>query len=326
MNKWLNVLKYNPIPSLLGSNNTAILLHAQRDLLEKNVLIEDLWHLPEPQKILRGQKPNGSWLYPGGKENIRTRENYNQLETYRNLGILVEEFGFNRKHPAIQRTAEYLFTFQTEEGDFRGIYGNQYSPNYSAGIIELLIKAGYENDSRVEKVFTWLLSIRQKDGGWAIPFRTRNYKLEAISARPETIEPDATKSFSHLVTGIVLRAFAAHPMYRESKDAKQAGKLLLSNLFKKDYYPDRAAPEYWLRFSYPFWFTDLISAMDSLSLLGFSKEESQIEETLKWFVKHQQKDGLWELKILKGQNKDVLQLWLSLAIGRIFKRFYYNLL
>ncbi len=130
MEKWLHNLNYNPIASLLKTNNEAILSFVRRDLLDEAVLTENLWLLPEPQKILRRQKPNGSWLYPGGKENIRSQENYNQLETYRNLGIMVEEFGFSKKHPAIQKTAEYLFTFQTQKGDFRGIYGNQYSPNY----------------------------------------------------------------------------------------------------------------------------------------------------------------------------------------------------
>ena len=125
-----------------------------------------------------------------------------------------------------------------------------------------------------------------------------------------------------MVTGVVLRAFAAHPKYRGSKEARQAGRLLHSNLFKRDNYPDRAAPEYWLRFSFPFWFTDLISALDSLSLLGFSKTEPNIEKALTWFIENQQENGLWELKITMGRNRDILQLWLALAICKIFKRFY----
>jgi hypothetical protein len=36
----------------------------------------------------------------------------------------------------------------------------QYTPNYSAAIMELLIKAGYSTDVRTEKGFQWLLSIR----------------------------------------------------------------------------------------------------------------------------------------------------------------------
>ena len=322
MKKQWDNLKYNPINPLLECNDEAILTFVQRDLLDETISVEVLWQLAEPQKILRKQKTNGSWIYPGGKDSVRTQENYNQLETYRNLGILVEEFGFNKNHHAIAKAAKYLFSFQSQEGDFRGIYGNQYSPNYSAGITELLIKAGYEDDARVEKVFEWLLFIRQKDGGWAIPFRTRGYKLDVIFANSKTIEPDASKPFSHMVTGVVLRAFAAHPKHKKSNDARESGQLLISNLFKKDNYSDRATVEYWLRFSFPFWFTDLISALDSLSLLKFSSQEPQIEKALKWFVKNQQKTGFWDLKILKGQNKDVLQLWLTLAICRIFKRFY----
>ena len=85
---------------------------------------------------------NGAWQYPGGGiAGHRASEDYDQLETFRNLGILVEKYGFDRRHPAIQAAAEYLFSKQTTEGDLRGIYGNQYSPNYSAAMMELLIKA-----------------------------------------------------------------------------------------------------------------------------------------------------------------------------------------
>ncbi len=322
MVKWLTQFNYDPVPSLLGSGNEAITLFTKRDLLDNTVSIEDLWQLPESRRILRRQQPDGSWISPGGNKDIRTQENYNQIEAYRNLRILVEQFGFNRKHPAIQKVASYLFKFQTQEGDFRGIYGNQYSPNYSAGITELLIKAGYEDDTQVKKVLEWLLSIRQEDGGWAIPFRTQKHKLDAMAADSTTMEPDKSKPFSHMVTGVVLRAFAVHQTYKESEEIQRAGELLLSNLFKRDHYPDRAAPDNWLRFSFPFWFTDLISALDSLSLIRFSESDPGIHEALQWFVLNQQQTGLWELKITKGQNRDILQLWLALSICRIFKRLY----
>jgi hypothetical protein len=323
MDKWLGNLEYNPITPLLECGNAAILTFVRRDLLDKAVSVEDLWQLAEPQRILRKQRANGSWIYPGAKVSARTQENYNQLETYRNLGILFEEFGFNRRHPAFAKSAEYLFSFQSSEGDFRGIYGNQYSPNYSAGMTELLVKAGYGNDAHIERVFEWLLSIRQKDAGWAIPFRTQNCNINVIAKRSEVIEPDKSKPLSHMVTGVVLRAFAAHPTYRKSKEAHQAGRSLLSGLFRRDHYPDRAGAEYWLRFSFPFWFTDLISALDTLSLLGFSAQEPQVEKALQWFIKNQQKTGLWQFKILKGRNRDVLELWLALAVCRILKRFYH---
>lgn len=320
--KWLNNFNYDPITSLLESDNEVILTFVRRDLLNETVLIDDLWQLAEPQKILRKQRSNGSWKYPHAKNNARLQRYYDQYETFRSLSVLIEMFGFNKKHPAIAKTAEYFFSVQSKEGDFRGIYGAQYSPNYSAAIAELLIKAGYANDARINKHFQWLLGIRQNDGGWAIPFRTQNYGIDVIPNRLDTIQPNVSKPFSWMITGAVLRAFAAHPKYRKSKEAHKAGNLLLSSIFKKDNYPDRANTEYWLRFSFPFDYTHLISALNSLSFLGFSVKEPQIQKALDWFVKNQQKDGLWRFRIVRGVNRDVLNLWSALVVCRIFKRFY----
>lgn len=263
---------------------------------------------------------DGSWKYSGGREHIRSQENYNQLETYRNLGELVEKYAVDRNHPTAAKAAEYLFSFQTEQGDFRGIYGSQYTPNYSAGIAELLIKAGYQNDRRIVDCFEWLLGIRQDDGGWAIPLRTRKAIFTKVLSGP-LLEPDKTKPFSHLVTGVVLRAFAAHPKCRRSKEAKLAGELLASRFFQRDPYPDRSTPDFWVGFSYPFWFTDLLSSLDSLSLVGFSRSHPGVKKALDWFVDRQQEDGSWKLRLLRGKDKS-LPLWLSLAVCRVFKRLY----
>jgi hypothetical protein len=151
------------------------------------------------------------------------------------MAELVEFYGLNKKHAATEKAAEYLFSFQTKEGEFRGMYGNQYSPNYSASITEFLIKAGYKG-TRIEKSLDWLLKIRQDDGGWAIPLRTRERGLEALNEKV-TLEPDKSKPFSHLITGIVLRPFSLMPEYR--KKVKDTGVLLADRIFTRDKYPDR---------------------------------------------------------------------------------------
>ncbi len=317
-------LRYEPIAPLIASKNQAANFLAKRDLLsEKSEAVEVLWKLPQPMKIIRRQQPNGSWKYPGGsKQHIRSSEDYDQIETYRNLGELIEKFWLNKRHPAIQSAADFLFSCQTIEGDFRGIYGTQYSPNYSAAIMELLIKAGYESDGRIEKGFRWLLSIRQSDGGWAIPLRTVGASsYTTVLRETTTIQPDLTKPFSHLVTGVVLRAFAAHPKYRKTKEAHAAGELLASRFFQRDKYIDRQDVRFWLGFSFPFWFTNLLSALDSLSLIGVCKENAQVMKALNWFISKQEQNGLWKLKTLRGKDKEV-DFWISLAICRVFKRFY----
>ncbi len=67
MVKWLDKLNHNPVPAMLESGNEAIMVFTEQDLLDNTVSIEDLWQLPECRRILRKQKPDGSWLYPGGK-------------------------------------------------------------------------------------------------------------------------------------------------------------------------------------------------------------------------------------------------------------------
>lgn len=322
MPHWKSILKYDPLPALLDSGNEAIAFFAARDLQGKtHQSPEALWDLPRAQKITRRQQKDGSWKYPGGNEKIRSAENYDQIETFRQLGYLVEMYGFNNSNPVISKAADFLFRFQTEDGDIKGILGKQYMPYYTAGMLELLIKAGYAKDKRVEKAFKWLTSMRQDDGGWAIPLRTLNRKLDIIAMESKTLEPDRTKPSSHLVTGVVLRAYAAHEKYKSSAEAKEAGKLLLSALFKKDKYPDRGDESFWLRFTFPFWFTDLLSAMDSLSLLGFKKEEPQMEKAIEWFVSQQQASGLWKVKVLKNDRTES-ELWISLGICRVLKRLY----
>jgi hypothetical protein len=325
MGDWLKQLSLDPLPQLEGSGNEALLYFVRRELLGEPVgPIETLWQLPPVVKILRKQQEDGSWKYPGGKKDIRSQQDYNQLQTYKMLMELVEKYGLTKEHQAVGRAAEFLFSRQTEEGDLRGIYRDQYSPNYSAGIMELLIKAGYQNDPRIEKGFAWLLSMRQDDGGWAVPLRTGSSKGATIKDTffdPEPIQPDRSKPFSHWCTGVVLRAFAAHEEYRKRSEARVAGELLKSRFFQADKYPDRKAASFWTKIRYPFWWTGILSALDSLSWLGFSKDDPDIKKGLDWLIANQGETGLWKAGYLSGADKDI-HLWTSLAVCRVLQRFY----
>jgi hypothetical protein len=283
-----------------------------------------LWNGNEARRILARQREDGGWAYPGGgNRRIRSQENYDQIESYRQLGCLVEKFRFDREHPAVRRGAEFVLSRQTAEGDIRGIYGSQYSPNYTAGIIELLVKAGYHNDNRIGRAFDWLLSMRQNDGGWAIPLRT-SPKTSSIKwtrvMKMHPVAPDPSKPSSHLVTGIVLRAFAAHPKFRLSKDAFVAGEFLCGRFFRGDSYPDRKSPGFWWRVSFPFWFTDVVSALDSLSLIGFTAERPEIGNALDRLASRQSVDGSFDLKFLRTRDEETSR-WVSFAACRVFKRY-----
>ena len=141
-------------------------------------------------------------------------------------------------------------------------------------------------------------------------------------------EFDWSKPFSAAGTGMVLRAFAVHPKYRKSPEALKAAILLKSKFFKEDNWSWYQHPDNWLRFQFPFWWTNIVSALDTVSLIGIRKDDLEVKLALEWLVDNQQKDGLWKVsysRIHKTSNNSKsheLRLWISLSICRILKRYY----
>ena len=309
-------LRYDPVAPLLAADDAALAVTARRDLLGEHIPAGSLAESAGVHRIVARQQPDGRWKYPAGNPEVRSRAAYDQLETYRQLAVLVCKFGLDRRHPAVAAAAAFLSSGQTEAGDYRGIYGRQYTPNYSAAITELLLRAGYAGCAQVENTMRWLLAVRQDDGGWAIPARTRGLPLTALLSSPETLEPDRGRPSSHLITGIVLRALAAHPRYRRLPATRRAAELLKSRFFLRDTYPDRAAPPYWLVFSYPYWWTDLLSALDSLAQTGLRASDPDIARGVAWFIDNQEPGGLWNTgrNRPKGRHSD---LWVGLAVCRM---------
>ncbi len=140
----------------------------------------------------------------------------------------------------------------------------------------------------------------------------------------DTILPDLAKPSGHMETGCVLRAFAAHPKYRLSTEAKIAGEFLASRFFKRDTYSGRQDVSFWKKITYPYWVTDILSALDSLSFLGFTSENPNIKKGLSWFINKQEEKGGWSLYLLRGGKHKSVPFWVDLAICRVFKRFYEN--
>lgn len=223
--------------------------------------------------------------------------------------------------------AEYLFSFQSAEGDIRGFIGNQYATYYTGYVLSLLIRAGFAADARVDRGLQWLLSMRQDDGGWTIPILTHSfdretgYQLTATFTPP--VEPDRTKPFSHNWTDMVLRAFAAHPGYRSSPEALHAAGLLKSQFFCPDAYTSYQHPRYWTRFG--FWWPNLLTALESLAEFGFVRSDTDVERGYAWFVANQADDGLWNITNDDTVERDTptnrkRRAWLGLRVCRLLTR------
>jgi hypothetical protein len=330
MTAWVRWLPLDPVPTLLAADDEALSFFVRRDLLgEGTRTVATLWRTPESERLVGKQQEDGSWRYPGKNRNLYPDTNYDLLETFKSLGQLVDKYGFDRRHPAIEKAASFVFSCQTDEGDVRGILGTQYMPYYHAAIWELLIKAGYGDDPRIERGLDWLVSMRQDDGGWIVP-------AQAIPAKGKTrdlwraspVSPDRSRPFSHLATGMVLRAFAVHPPYRHLDQVLLAGNLLKSRFFQSDKYNDRKAPLYWTKFQYPFWWTNILTALDSLSLLEFTADDGDVQKALDWFKTHQERDGLWRTSYEQATageprpREAEAMRWVGLAVCRVFRRFH----
>ncbi len=110
MEGWQMSLKVDPVPTLLASDNAAIAFLVRRDLVgEEAHSPELLWQMPQVEHWLRKQRSNGAWKYPSGGK-MRSQEDYDQLETFRILGYLIEQYGLNRHHPAIGQAADFFFS------------------------------------------------------------------------------------------------------------------------------------------------------------------------------------------------------------------------
>jgi hypothetical protein len=314
------------IEFLLAKGNLPILYWLKKDILEVPVDREykNLQKYGDRIRILTAQKSNGGWCKKKYEGHPRWENTYYIVETLQNL-FRLHNYGCAIEDEGIQKAVNFIFSTQTKEGDFRGAYLNEYAPTYHSLTLEILCHYGLDKDKRIQKGFRWIIRNRQDDGGWVIPYRTipkeelrKRYNFEA-QLKLNPVKSDKSQPFSHLVTGMVLRAFAESSTWGKSKEARKAGELLLSRFFKEDKYDDRREAIFWEEMTYHFWATDILSSLDSLSKIGFNAENKKIQQSLEWLLKKRNSKGYWESNYRKAALED--HLWVTFAVLRIFKRF-----
>jgi len=82
-----------------------------------------------------------------------------------------------------------------------------------------------------------------------------------------------------------------------------------------------------VRFEYPFWWNNIVAALDSVSLIGLSRDNEQVSRALNWLIGHQEADGLWKVSYARPNVRETdvarkreTRLWVSLAICRVLRR------
>ncbi|MFX1304209.1 MAG: hypothetical protein ACFE9X_12710 [Promethearchaeota archaeon] len=79
-------------------------------MVEQVGSIEEIWESSLVLRIIDKQQEDGSWKYPSSKKDLRTQENYDQIEIYRQLGFLIQKNGFIKNYVGIGNAAEYFYS------------------------------------------------------------------------------------------------------------------------------------------------------------------------------------------------------------------------
>ncbi|RME81071.1 MAG: nitrogen fixation protein NifH, partial [Caldilineae bacterium] len=137
-------VRYLALKDLLGQNDRSEEVRRARE--------ETMRTGPVPA-ILEAQYPEGYWIKPGGGYSPKYRSTLWQI-------IFLADFGADGRHPRVRRACEYILTHNIAAN---GAFSAYQKPAPSGAVLCLngnlahaLIRLGYRQDARVQKVIEWL--------------------------------------------------------------------------------------------------------------------------------------------------------------------------
>jgi hypothetical protein len=69
----------------------------------------------------------------------------------------------------------------------------------------------------------------------------------------------------------------------------------------------------------PYHWTDILSTIDTLTLLGICNHP-KISEIMRWFEKHKNDDGTYEVSVMAGAKYKGVKYWVTLQYLTVLKR------
>lgn len=284
---WRARLGRDPVPILLREGSPALAARVRRDLIDDDEAPgeSEVVTYPEVKAFLKKQESSGAFPAKPPEKGMGSPKFVRAVATIRALERLAD-FGIGRNHPAVEKAAELLLGSQASDGGLADLALGEtpeartksVALHFHGWALAALCRTGHDDDERVAKGFRFLQASRQADGGWA----WRGVRTDS-AARPS----------SHLVTGMALRAFAASPSRKTSREAKRAAELLATRFLQRDRYPDRQAATFWEQLSEPRFYTDVLDALDGVTAVGLGKENSGVRTAEAYLRGRQNADGLW---------------------------------
>jgi hypothetical protein len=332
---WRARLASDPIPRLLREGSPSILARVRRDLIDDSEapVSGEIAEYPEVKVLLRKMEKDGSFAPRavekalGGVRFAACLSTLRALDRLTDFGMRLETIG---APSPLRKVVDALLDSQEADGGIVDLAladtpkgrARTVALHFQGWAVSALCRAGFEGDSRVEKAFQYLLERRQDDGGWA----WRGVRTDS-AARPS----------SHLVTGMVLRAFASSAQRRASREARRAAELLATRFLQPDRYEDRKSPAFWEILTEPRLYTDVLDGLDTITAIGLGKENSGVRTAEAYLRSRQSTDGLWypgppakpdsalarpiSRDAKDGKDKEVdAAIWLTLRVLVVLRR------
>jgi hypothetical protein len=314
------------LPLLLADTSPCLRLLVLKELLERpddDSEIQELLKLREKDplvsQLFTTQSPDGSWelndIGGRGSKNKILSTSY----ALKRLGYL----NFGKKHPKIQKAAEFIFSYQQENGSwplYKQYVEKEGSSKYSmiplqtALPLQGLMMCGYASDKRVEQAFNWLFEQQLEDGGWPAGLASGNYGYIAGYRKL----PHSRWGCRSNTTG-VLQCLSYHPKYKNSSQTQRAFDLLLSRETRETHTlgfemarligiePNQGFFTRYARF-------DLVLILNLCWQIGVSQEDERVANLIDFFTSQQGQYGLWQYIPHPQANR-----WITFDILRALK-------
>ncbi len=222
-------------------------------------------------RLLRRQKPKGYWE-PREPTDFRSWARFLQFPQFGSTmwpALVLADLGLTSRDPRIRRTAELFFDYKLRLSSPFNFFTEEVCA--VGNLARMLVRFGYREDRRVQKLFEWMIEDQRANGGW-----------NCAPDRPGTLDCwEALAAFSEVPR-------ASRPRKMESAVERGVEFYLERALFRegKRYDP-------WLRFHYPtHYFYDVLVGLDVVTRLGYS-DDRRLRPALRLLEKKRWPDGTW---------------------------------
>jgi hypothetical protein len=285
------------------------LLDRKEDDPEVREASSDLLKRGWVKDILTAQNPDGAW------ESVN--DLYRPKYTASNWRMIVlSDLGLKHQDdPRLEKACELFFSDWLKDQD-KFEEGEEVCS--SGNLARFLTKFGYEDDSRVKRIFTWLVNDQKADGGWHC-FESDTGTLDCWEA---------------------LAAYAALPKDKRTRSIQNSIDRGAEFYLERELYKEGERYEPWFRFHYPnHYYYDLLVGLDVITSLGFAADD-RLRFALQFLESKKLPNSTWALDAVhpdlaeganytlrdKNPNRFALEAegkpskWITLTALRVLKR------